>query len=882
MAFVDFGNLGNVDLTNKVLSLVDLFTKIIYKSGPEWQRTSMMKWFMVQQIGLIHPEIISHPKLLYMKNICIFFLAFLGMTGHARAATYLWVGAPGAKYSDPASWASGGMGGIPGPGDAIQFLSGSMNQQKWLVNLDLSPVVGSIFVAPSLEVTLVTSVNTTLTVTGGLSLWGSLIDSTSEDVRFNLVLDGASSGNVSVGTQLIIWRFAGRVPVSSGNGPMLSLNNTKLVIDNNGSLVFTQNSGEIVSSNSSIVFSPGSSYVLENKLNGVIPAATWALARGIDNPKELYVPAPIIQINGNIRTITHAGNTQYGSIYLDLYALSNDLDLLLPNGTVLSEYLNIYNTNGHTITLLDAAGADSAVLKIPGSSRLTYGGGFNLSGATSKVALARAAIPSTSYRLEVRDFNQSGGNFSLQDANVYTGSSTLTIRRHFNETGGTFLTNSTAAAPASFKVELTGPHYTYNSNYTQITFDAHLLNVAGGIINSPANMVTLKLMDIPFNYSFNQTSPIGAILGNSLQVGRLELSGGPILGGTNILTVTNPAADAVKITAANSYVNGIVRRATNSTVPYMMPTGKGTQLVFNLDTCAVIPASAIASLYQAEYFNTRYTDTMVAAPFRGIDTTQYWNISRVSGTDAQVRLFLPKAVPQAKAADNLVVAHYTGGQWINEQGTVFSPGNAASGSVTSKVLSSFSPFTFGYGAFVNAPLPIHLLSFGGHAENGGARLNWKVAESAARFEVLRSADGVNFSQAGIVQASSIQQQYTYFDGQLLSGNNFYRLRSVEKDGSVNLSEVIMVSSSGQITELITLAPTVVRNTGSLRINAIKDGQMQLVVTDLLGRSWKKLSIVVKAGSSANLINFSDLPAGTYQLSGYMDGKQTAALRFVKQ
>ena len=833
-----------------------------------------------------------------MKKVYTFLIGFLCLATYAHATNYVWVGAPGAKYSDPANWsltgvAGSGGAGVPGPGDGVSFSFFSTGQRTFLVNMDASPTVSILSIGTAVDVTLVTSINTTFTVTNQFTLNGSLLDSTSENVMFNLVLNGAT-GNFTSSTNALTWSFAGRVPVSSGNGAMFSaINGASVTIGNPPAgydpirvcnVIFRQNSGQIVSSVSTLRFNAGTNYILENNLNGSIPAATWAPAQGAEVPtNDRYIAAPIIQINGDARTITHfASAPQYGSIYVDLYALSGDADLALPNGTVLSQYLNVYNTNNRTLTLLNAAGADSAVVKVVGSVSQPFAGSFNMGGATSKVALARAATPSTSYRLEVRDFNQNAGNFSLQDANAYTGSSTLTVRRYLNETGGTFLTNSTAAAPARFAVEFVGPNYVDAPSGPQ--FYTHQINLTSGVMNSPANLVTLRVRDIPFTYFYtgNQTSPIGANLGNSLQVGRLELNGGPIFGGANVLTVTNPAADAIKITAANSYVNGTVRRATNATTSYMMPTGKGTQFVFNLDTCAIIPASAAPSVYQAEYFNTRYSDTMVAAPFRGVDTTQYWDITKVSGADAQVQLFLTKPVPRAAATDNLVVAHYVGGKWVSEQGTIFSPGNAATGSVTSKVLSSFSPFTFGYGAFVNAPLPIHLISFDGHAENGAARLNWKVAEPAARFEVLRSADGINFSQVGTVQVSNLQQQYSYLDGGLPAGNNFYRLRSVEKDGNTSLSDVIMVNSTGQITELMTLAPTVVRSSASLRINAVKDGQLQLVVTDMSGRSWKKLVLAVRAGSSASLVNFSDLPAGTYQISGYLDGKQTAAIRFIKQ
>lgn len=819
-----------------------------------------------------------------MKKIYALLIGCFCFLSYAHAISYSWVGPLNGNWNDPMNWATTGTtggAGVPGAGDDAIFTPFLQGKFVYSVNLDVSPTVKNLACLTSTRVTFYTWVNTVLTVTNIFQMGVFLKDSTVEDVKFELVLDHAAA-YINGTSGSVNWIFTGRVPVSNGNGASLTIGNGSAVtIPSNATLTFAHNSGILTSAVSTLRFKAGSNYLLDNNLNGGIPAATWDPPINADAPpSEIYTPAPIIRINGDARTIRHSANTKYGSIYLDLYNLSADANLALPDGTVIVESLGVLNTNNHTLTLLEAAGTPSVTVQVLGSSYGSIGGSFTMAGSTSKVALAHTpdATSGTAYRLDILDFNQSAGNFSLQDANNYTGSSILAVRRGFRETGGTFVTNSTSStAPVRFAVELTGP--TFFGSPAGTTVSGNGISISSGSIDNATHMVTLRAAQ---SIAVGQTFPVGTGMSTPLQVGRLELNGGTIVSSAaNLLTINNPSPDAVQITTTTSYVSGPVRRATNSTNPYTLPTGKGRGPAFNLDTCVVIPASATPSMYQAEYFPARYTDTTVSAPFKGVDTSRYWDISKVSGADAQVRLILPSAVPSASSTDNLVVAHYTGGKWVSEQGTVLSPGNAGTGSVTSKVLSAFSPFTFGYGAFINAPLAVHLISFDGHQENSGNRLSWKTASVASRFEVLRATDGINFSSIGTIAALSMQQQYTFFDNKPQPRKNFYRLRSVEKDGAVSLSDVIMINSAGSITELLTLTPTVVTGNASLRINALKDGQMELIVMDMAGRSWKKLELSVRAGSSSNTLNLSDLPAGTYQISGYMDGNKTAAVRFIK-
>jgi len=341
----------------------------------------------------------------------------------------------------------------------------------------------------------------------------------------------------------------------------------------------------------------------------------------------------------------------------------------------------------------------------------SYGGNLKISGSNTKVALARAtsAAPGTSYMLQVnKGFNQSGGNFSLQDADEATGSSTLSIRYDLIQTGGTFITNSTATGPdTKFVVIMADP--ALSPDLSGVVRTNKRISMSSGTIDNGRGMVTLRLSHSVYFFPSIPNEPNGVTLASPLTVGRLDLFRGPLnTTDSNILTITDPnAATAVKIdTSKTSYVNGPLKRSTNSTQAYVFPTGKGntSPASFVFDSCIVIPASAEPSLYQAEYFKTSYADSVkVKPPLTGVSTAEYWNISKISGTGARIKLIVNGRVPRATNKDVLAVARYADGQWVSEQGSLLIPGDTSAGSVVSKLLSSFGPFTFGYYPYSNIP-----------------------------------------------------------------------------------------------------------------------------------------------------------------------------------
>jgi hypothetical protein len=94
-------------------------------------------------------------------------------------------------------------------------------------------------------------------------------------------------------------------------------------------------------------------------------------------------------------------------------------------------------------------------------------------------------------------------------------------------------------------------------------------------------------------------------------------------------------------------------------------------------------------------------------------------------------------------------------------------------------------------------LPVELLSFTAEREAADVRLRWVTAAEAntQRFEVEKSADREVWWMLGAVPAAGNSQHelhYSLLDADPLQGTNYYRLRTVDLDGTGGLSPVVAV------------------------------------------------------------------------------------------
>lgn len=160
-------------------------------------------------------------------------------------------------------------------------------------------------------------------------------------------------------------------------------------------------------------------------------------------------------------------------------------------------------------------------------------------------------------------------------------------------------------------------------------------------------------------------------------------------------------------------------------------------------------------------------------------------------------------------------------------------------------------------------LPVTLSSFTGVAKNKVNAFAWTTVyeENTAMFYLERSLDGArNWSQVSTKRAAGSSQatiQYEAVDANPLS-QAFYRLRSVDLDGSEQLSEIISITRQ----ELTASAyPNPFRDNLQLITALEAPGQYRII--DALGRTL--LTGALAAGDLQVNIPTATLPAGQYTL-----------------
>jgi len=801
-----------------------------------------------------------------MKKFYVLLVVCLSVVTLSNAQTYYWIGPSSGNWNSGSNWSFSSGGGAAGsfPNSVAHNV---IFDQNALVNVNVGAIdlntltvqggaTAKLYTSIPVGITLrsTSAVNLALRINSGCRLE----DSIDADVSFSIALSDNSKGVVD-GT----WYFAGRssLPGLTGsNGAQYflpSVGTTRL--DVNGTIHHRPNSLPLNSTSTQdyLFFNAGSTFWLDMN-GGISPYATW-------NTTSTILLTGIVNIGAtfNIGTVPEVGNVVINSP--NITPSIAPLGVILPNDLVIKGNLQVLNTNGRVIFLASNGAFSVNVFNYQ------VNGNFDVSG-NSRVAIGFAAGPLKTVTFQVNgNLNLSGTSFDLQTgqaSNVVSNPTTLKIRGNINHTAGSF-----GSAAASTSTNNSVDLYVVEMNGTL----PQTISSSSGIINTLNNETTLQINNAA-GITLNTPVTVGKLSFNTANKGLLNTTT------TNVLTINNSGTHALVVNSpgATGFVNGPVRRRTTSTSDYLFPTGKGSVY----DPMQIRPSAATASVYQGEYFNTAFSDLSVITPLTGVSNQEYWAVSTVSGVNAALILTLTGAVPGATAGDAIAVARYNGADWIDFSpgGNVIVPGTSTSGSARSSTAALSGFYTFGYG--VAGSLPIHLLTFDAKKLSASAaQVSWQISTNSNpdQFEVLRSADGRNFSSIGVVVAVDRKYSYSFGDNSLPSGTTYYRLKMTDKNGVISYSQIVAIlNGTGKGVLLTSLMPTIVNSTATLTISSSDKGTMQIMVTDMYGRIVKQQLTAIGIGNQQVLLNLQNLPAGAYQVTGVMNNTKAGTIRFVKQ
>ena len=138
----------------------------------------------------------------------------------------------------------------------------------------------------------------------------------------------------------------------------------------------------------------------------------------------------------------------------------------------------------------------------------------------------------------------------------------------------------------------------------------------------------------------------------------------------------------------------------------------------------------------------------------------------------------------------------------------------------------------------NFTLPVELTEFTGKSVGKTSELKWKSESEVnmSLYELQRSRDGVNFSPIAIVFSKGAQRnEYNYTDINPFNGQNFYRLKMIDIDGTYTYSNIIVIHFGEIKNNNIVIAPNPVKTNINLQMTALEQGAYKIEITNAIGQ-----------------------------------------------
>ncbi len=142
--------------------------------------------------------------------------------------------------------------------------------------------------------------------------------------------------------------------------------------------------------------------------------------------------------------------------------------------------------------------------------------------------------------------------------------------------------------------------------------------------------------------------------------------------------------------------------------------------------------------------------------------------------------------------------------------------------------------------------------------------------------VLRSANGISYTAIGTVFANGVASDYSFTDPAPVTGNNFYKLKLVDKDNKFEYSQVVKVNFSKQL--VVSISPNLASTEISIGMENI-NYPVTIQVVDFNGKLIKQQSVT--QGTRVAKLDISRIAKGLYTVK-VISTSQVAAQKLLIQ
>jgi hypothetical protein len=192
-----------------------------------------------------------------------------------------------------------------------------------------------------------------------------------------------------------------------------------------------------------------------------------------------------------------------------------------------------------------------------------------------------------------------------------------------------------------------------------------------------------------------------------------------------------------------------------------------------------------------------------------------------------------------------------------------------------------------FGGRLNPPLlPLTLQSFSGKVKEDFNLLEWTTLseKNVAWHIVERAADGKNWKEIGRLagQANSTAPLRYELEDRLPLAKAYYRLRSVDFDGSAAVSHAISLTRNSETFGIANLFPSPTSDRLNVQFFAENEEDATIRLTDFTGRVLLEKTFAAAKGVNEAQLSLRQFPAGIYSVTLANGESVSAPVRVVKQ
>jgi hypothetical protein len=166
-------------------------------------------------------------------------------------------------------------------------------------------------------------------------------------------------------------------------------------------------------------------------------------------------------------------------------------------------------------------------------------------------------------------------------------------------------------------------------------------------------------------------------------------------------------------------------------------------------------------------------------------------------------------------------------------------------------------------------LPTTFLNVKAAQKNTGIEVSFTTANETnmSNYQVEESIDGNNFSKATIVAANNATTNvYNWFDGTVINGDNYYRIKAIEKNGTVKYSIVVKVKIGGKGAAFTVYPNPIKGGVVSLQMSNVEKGIYTVKIYNNIGQELAAKTINHNGGSATQSIDLGKgIASGAYNM-----------------